>query len=344
MCLTLLTSCAEQIEQDIPPHIFQVGPTSNPTSKFFHSSRVRATVQFVRTLIARQALIDGFEANPSPSEEEIDSATSKACRLSVDTIKTYSRLRHMGHLRFCGFQAVSHLTAAGHTLIACMLRNSNLAFEHRPDLLTAIDILLVFSSPFPSAKTVAQLLVQLSRTLDYRHGSNSQSEAAAIRVLARKFAPPPPPNRCSETSASEQSTISTTPASSFGHPIWQNGENTTIQQLEPEALPFKNFVGAGTSAKPSADGPHPNYSSLIVDTLGPSQSAHPGEISATFAITTDELVTGWGLSSPSVLLANEPHQWVMHNPVSLGNATVKVDSVWEDGIFSFLNDGLFDSL
>lgn len=118
-------------------------------------------------------------------------ATSEACRLSVDTVKTYSRLRHLGLLRMCGFHAVSHVTAAAHTLIACMMRSSNLAFEHRPDLLTAIDILLVFSSTFPYVETVAQLLVQLSRNLDHNHGSNSQSEAVAIRVLARRMARSP---------------------------------------------------------------------------------------------------------------------------------------------------------
>jgi hypothetical protein len=275
--------------------------------------------------MARQALIDGLEANPPPSEEEIESATSEACRLSIDIIKTYSRLRHTGHLRFCGFQAVSHITAAAHTLIACMLRNSNVAFEHRPDLLTAIDLLLVFSSPFPSAKTVAQLLVQVSRTVDYRHGSTTQTEAAAIRVLARKFAPPPP-NYYSQTSASEEHpAVSKSPASSpFGLP---SSENATIQQLDPEAFPLKNVQS--------------NHSSLILDTLAPSQSSHSAQVLPNF---TDELATNWGLSSPSTSLINESHQSAIHNPIPIGNAAAELDSSWEDGIFSFLNDGLFDIL
>ncbi|RAO70505.1 uncharacterized protein BHQ10_006517 [Talaromyces amestolkiae] len=126
----------DQIERDLPPFLSQIDSSSNPNSKFFHSSRVRATCQFVRTLMARQALIDGLEANPPPSEEEIDSATSEACHLSIDIIKTYSRLRHTGHLRFCGFQAVSHITAAAHTLIASQLifcSSSHLP-SHRPNL------------------------------------------------------------------------------------------------------------------------------------------------------------------------------------------------------------------
>jgi hypothetical protein len=287
--------------------------------------------------MARQALIDGLEANPPPSEEEINSATSEACRLSIDIIKTYSRLRHTGHLRFCGFQAVSYITAAAHTLIACMLRNSNVAFEHRPDLLTAIDLLLAFSSPFPSAKSAAQLLVQVSRTVDNRHGSTSQSEAAAIRVLARKFAPPPPSNY-PQAGASEQQAAS----SSIRPSVWPSGGNAaTTQQLDSEAFPFRNPVGAGFSA----DRPQSNNSSLILDTLAPTPSAHSAQIVPNFATTiTEELATSWGLSSPSTSLVNESDQWATHNPLPINTAAVEMDSSWEDGIFSFLNDGLFDMM
>ncbi|QKX55394.1 uncharacterized protein TRUGW13939_02487 [Talaromyces rugulosus] len=330
------------IERDLPPYLSQVDATVNPASKTFHASRVRATVQFVRTLIARQALIDGFEANPSPTEVEFDSATFKACHLSIDIIKTYSRLRHTGHLRFCGFQAVSHVTAAAHTLIACMLRNSDSAFEYRPDLLTAIDLLLAFSAPFPSAKTIAQLLVQISRTLDYRHGSTSETEAAAIRVLARKFAPPLPKCSSRANASERQQAVSKTPAlSSLRPPLWQYGANTAIQQLDSEALPIKHFVNAGIFAD---DGPRSNYSSLTMDTLAAPQSAHPGEVTPNFAVTTEDLVSSWGLSSSFTSLANEPHQWAMNNPLSVGSTAMKVDSAWEDGVFSFLNDGLFNNL
>lgn len=336
-----MINTSQQIERDLPPYLSQIDITPNPTSKFFYSSRVRATVQFVRTLIARQALIDGLDANPPPPiEEEIDSATSEACRISIDIIKTYSRLRHTGHIRFCSFQAVSHLTAAAHTLIACMLKNSNLAFEHRPDLLTAIDLLLVFSSPFPSAKTVVQLLVQVSRTLDYRHGSTSQNEAAAIRVLARKFAPPTtiPNYHPNQLDVSEQQQPAS--SSSFGAPLWQSSENTTNQQqLAPQALPSKNFVSAGFS------GNRNSHSSLILDTLAPSRSSHSVEIPPNFAIAAGEAAAGWDLSSPSTSLDNESHPWAMPNPtIPVGNTSMAVESSWEDGVFSFLNDGLFDIL
>ena len=290
--------------------------------------------------MARQALIDGFEADRPPSEEEINSATSEACRLSIDIIKTYSRLRHTGHLRFCGFQAVSHITAAAHTLIACMLRNSNVAFEHRPDLLTAIDLLLVFSSPSPSAKSVAQVLVQVSRAVDHRHGSTSQSEAAAIRVLARKFAPPPT-NNYPQTGASEQQSA----PSSLGPSSWLSTENTaTMQQPGPEALQFRNLVGAGLSAD-RADRPQSNNSSSILDTLAPAPSTHPAQLPPNSSIpTAEELAAGWSLFSPSTSFANDSDQWATHNPLPINNAAEDMDSSWEDGIFSFLNDGLFDMM
>lgn len=164
----MLTSVAcgvWQIERHLPSYLSQKGATPSATLSFLYSCHVSTVFQFVRTLIARQALIDELEAGVDPTGEDVSLATLEACRLSVDTVKTYSRLRHVGLLRFCGFHAVSHITAAAHTLIACMLRSPNLALGHRPDLLTAIDILLVFSSLFPYAETVSQLLVRLSRNL-----------------------------------------------------------------------------------------------------------------------------------------------------------------------------------
>jgi len=303
--LSIINGWVEQIERDLPPYLSLVGATPHPASNFFHSCRVRTTLQFVRTLIARQALIDELETSPTPSKEETGFATSEACRLSVDTVKTYSRLRHLGLLRFCGFHAVSHVTAAAHTLIACMLRSSNLAFEHRPDLLTAIDLLLIFSSPFPYVETVAQLLVQLSRTLDYNHGSNSQSEAVAVRVLARRMARSP---------SSVEPPLST-PA--FSWPSWK-GDST--QRVDTEPL-FRQGIGAGPSHASSSY----NQSSISDTALPP---AHPEETS-TFITTHD--TSAWLSLQPTESV--EP-QWI-HNASD--------DAVWEDS-FSFLNDGLFSKL
>ena len=180
-----------QIERHLPPYLSQAGVMPSAAPKYLYVCRVRAAFLFVKTLIARQSLVEELDSGVEPTGEETTEATLEACRLSVDTVKTYSRLRHHGILHACGFHAVSHVTAAAHTLIACMLRSSDLAIEHRPNLLTAIDILLVFSSIYPRAETVGQLLVQLSRNLDHNNGSNTQSETVAIRVLARRMARSP---------------------------------------------------------------------------------------------------------------------------------------------------------
>ncbi|OCF54409.1 hypothetical protein L486_07957 [Kwoniella mangroviensis CBS 10435] len=186
--------CLDEIEQSLPPYLVRSSLPSDTSLNliFLQSSRLGSTLLFIRTLIARQSLIDDFERSPGPLANPSES-TLVACHLSVDIVKTYSRLRHFGFLQYCNFTAVSHLTAASHTLIACMLRSPNLAFEHRPDLLSAIDMLILFSSRFPCARTVAQLLVQLSRTLDLSSGdtSGTSSEALATRVLARKMAVSP---------------------------------------------------------------------------------------------------------------------------------------------------------
>lgn len=279
--------------------------TSNPTLGFFFSCRVRTIFQFVRTLIARQALIDELEAGSGTSKDRTSFATSEACGLSVDTVKTYARLRHLGLLRLCGFLAVSHVTAAAHTLIACMLRSSNLAFEHRPDLLTAIDILLVFSSPFPDVETVTQLLVQLSRTLDHNHGSNTQSEAVAIRVLARRMARSP--------SRAEGSLL--TPVST-----WASWKGDFTQRAGTENL-FKHSVGAES---PIVSG-STNQSSVSDSTHLP---AHRDDMSM-FNTATDS--SAW-LSS--IRMDSVESQWMY----SASDHAVLGDS------FSFLNDGLFSKL
>ncbi|KAF7561742.1 hypothetical protein G7046_g2399 [Stylonectria norvegica] len=295
----------DEIEQQLPPYLSQVSATPNATLSFLFSCRVRTVLQFVRTLVARQALIDELESGVEPTGEEASLATLEACRLSVDTVKTYSRLRHLGLLPYCGFYAVSHVTAAGHTLIACMLRSANLALEHRPDLLTAIDILLVFSSLFPHAKTVAQLLVQLSRNLDHNHGSNTQSEAVAIRVLARRMARSP--------SAEEFRRF--TPALSW--PSWKGdfSERIDAEPLFKQAIRIKPPTTSTSFSQPYA----------VDSTYLPAHRNEP----TIFSATDTEL--SWPSSTAAGPL--EP-QW-------MSNASDH--TVWGHS-FSFLNDGLFSKL
>lgn len=250
-------------------------------------------------------LESGADGDRAGAGEDATPATLEACRLSVDTVKTYSRLRHLGLLRFCGFHAVSHVTAAAHTLIACMLRSSHLTLEHRPDLLTAIDILLVFSSLFPHAETVAQLLVQLSRNLDHSHGSNTQSEAVAIRVLARRMA---------RSSSVEEAPV-------LAPPLFP-AERTDVEPI------LRQGIGNRSSFLPAPH--HQSYSSD-----SPLQPASRDE-STIYSTTADDIESSW-LSSmavdPLLLDPLEPH-W-MYNASG--------HTVWGDS-FSFLNDGLFSKL
>ncbi|EXJ84012.1 hypothetical protein A1O3_04679 [Capronia epimyces CBS 606.96] len=373
----------DKIERDLPPYLSQAGVTPNPSSNFFHSCRVRTTLQFVRTLIARQALMDELEleAGPGPGpgpskEKEVEegeeeeqtetqtgsglgsgsvSATYEACRLSVDTVKTYSRLRHLGLLRFCGFHAVSHVTAAAHTLIACMLRSSNLAFEHRPDLLTAIDLLLVFSSPFPYVETVAQLLVQLSRTLDHNHGSDSQSEAVAIRVLARRMARSPSRSRSMSMSTSRSRPIMAESSTSRSRP-------------DPPDSRFKHAVGVGVGSQgPSHAHAHPqrsshpsaysapstststyNHSSLSNTSAIPIPPPHPPPPLRGDASTSTSTSITTNANANANANSNETSAWISLLPTDSVEPQgiihhPSADAVWEDS-FSFLNDGLFSKL
>lgn len=300
MKVKTVVNSLQQIEQDLPPYLSQE-VTPNQAPNFLHSSRIRTTLQFVRTLIARQALIDELETGNTPPKEETSFATSEACRLSVDTVKTYSHLRHLGFLRFCGFHAVSHITAAAHTLIACMFRSSSLAFEYRPDLLTAIDVLLVFSSPFPYVETVAQQLVQLSRTLDFRHGSNTQSEAVAIRILARRMARP-------------SSNIESHPVNQFG-----KGDSTLRFDLEP-ILQVSGAVGSHAS-------PTYHHSQF---TNNPLQGAHSEDATTSTSIATHDASAWLSLQSTDSV---EP-QWMQ----TVSDDAVWEDSFsfLNDGLFNKL--------
>lgn len=301
----IIDDSGKQIEQDLPAYLTQFGWTPDPASMFFHSCQVRTTLQFVRTLIARQALIEELDAEIVVSKEEASFATSEACRLSVDTVKIYSRLRHLGLLRLCGFHAVCYISAAAHTLIACMRRNSDLAFEHRPDLLTAIDILHVFSSPFPYAEKVARLLVELSRTLDHSHGSNSQSEAVAIRVLARRMA---------------QSPTRTEPPPSTPGLSGPSRQDGTTSRVDTESLLVQPVVAGQSTAASS-------YTHSSISETAPPP-AHRRD-TASFNTSSDN--PAWLFLKPT---ESVDQHWVHNASDGAG---------WEDG-FSFLNDGLFSKL
>ncbi|WRT68787.1 uncharacterized protein IL334_005767 [Kwoniella shivajii] len=297
--------CLDEIEHTLPPYIARPTLPSDRSLNldFLQSSRLWTTILFVRTLIARQAFIDELEGTPGPSQEPSESILT-ACHLSVDIVKIYARLRYYSLLQYCSFHAVSHLTAASHTLIACMLQNPNLTFEHRPDLLSAIDMLLLCSSRFPCAKPVAQLLVQLSRALDLSSGGGygTSNEALAIRVLARKMAASP---------ASEVQTSHTRPVipPSPVHPSTESSE-----QFESDWLVRAAHRGSPTTFLQCDDRTFPSLSEAVGSAYSFSQLPRQG--------------------SPRVLPAGE-HAW--NNQESN-----EIFSEWGDN-FSFLNDGLFDA-
>lgn len=117
-------------------------------------------------------------------------------------------------LQQCSFDAVSHLAAAGHTLLACMMREPHLAFEHRPELLSVIDILLVVGNRYPCAENASKLLFQLSRRLDYHPGGAAGGiDAGGVRIMARK---PGTSSTVSRSPSSSSPSGSTSPLSESG--------------------------------------------------------------------------------------------------------------------------------
>lgn len=177
----------DRIEADLPPFLQHDSSSTSTalTSDRHQPALLAATILFIRTLFQRQSII--IDRRHIKASE----VASDAASLSQRTIKLYDRLRHFGHLPSCSYNAVSHLTAAGHTLIAAIRAQPELALEHRPDLLIAIDLLNQLSSRYTSASQVAALLSDLCKVFDKRSGDTASRERTAIRVLARRMARSP---------------------------------------------------------------------------------------------------------------------------------------------------------
>ncbi|ODN83758.1 hypothetical protein L202_01849 [Cryptococcus amylolentus CBS 6039] len=186
----------QEIERSLPPYLREERvPSNNEVSvHYIVSSRIRSSLLFVRILMARQALVEEFESSSHTGSPAPTDATITACRLSIDCISMYARLKHLDYLQYSGFYSVSHITAAAHTLIACMVRSTQLAQAHRQELMSAIDLLRLLSRRFTCSEPAAVLLLDLTKSLDLNNrqgGSSSDREAVAIRVLARKMAVSP---------------------------------------------------------------------------------------------------------------------------------------------------------
>jgi hypothetical protein len=209
-------------------------------------------------------------------------------------------------LQHCGFSAASHLTAAGHTLIACMLRSSDLAFEHRPDLLTAIDLVSLFADRYPCVESAAQLLVQLSRTLDLAANGGGRHETAGIRVLARKMSASPSTRAPIEVNAPAHS-----PTVAMSGPLdWHRTFQATQSASSlPSAEKLDNRLTATQKLSRSLDEAGSITVTAVTNALG---------ISSSFNMSSD---LG---AEPVVFPTTDPNSFA-----GLGDN------------FSFLNDGLF---
>ncbi|KAM0755493.1 hypothetical protein T439DRAFT_4590 [Meredithblackwellia eburnea MCA 4105] len=197
--LTRASMRLDKIQANLPAPLSTASQDLEEESRevLFHSLRVSTTFQFIRTILSRQQIVDEISESqvppPSQNGRTACSIDRMACESSVSITKTFAKLRHFGLLPMCSFDSVSHLAAAGHTLICCMIREPRLALDFRPDLLTAIDILLVLSERFPCAETASKLLFQLSRKLDHKSNFASSAESTGVRIMARKVNPPSEP-------------------------------------------------------------------------------------------------------------------------------------------------------
>ncbi|WVQ72168.1 hypothetical protein IAR50_001713 [Cryptococcus sp. DSM 104548] len=183
----------QEIERTLPPYLREerVPPNNEVSINYIVSSRIRSSILFVRILMARQALIEEFETLSHTGSPSPTNAILTACQLSIDCVSMYARLKNLDYLQYSGFYSVSHITAAAHTLIACMVRSTQVAQAHRQDLMSAIDLLKLLSRRFTCSEPAAVLLLDLTKSLDVNNrqgGTSSDREAVAIRVLARKMA------------------------------------------------------------------------------------------------------------------------------------------------------------
>lgn len=266
---------------------------------FLQSLRISTTCQFIRTLIARQRFVEELEETQPGFRS---SASKEACDLSLSIIRSYSKSRHFGLLQFFNFHAVSHLVCAGHTLLACMMNDSNTAFEYRPELLIAIDVLLVFKARYPSSETAAHMLIQLSRRLDYTSGASGGSDSAKVRILARK----PTPSSTLPSSGSQG----------------------------PERVDFDWLVKAAEGRAIE----HPllaEQSQWMLPSGPPIPQANPAFLQSADPYSGNHLPTGDGHENDWEGLLNG--KGLVFTPDGFFN----VDATWEDNNFSFLNDGLF---
>ncbi|KAL1404830.1 hypothetical protein Q8F55_008440 [Vanrija albida] len=174
--------------------------------------RVNAAITFARVLIAREALVAELDA-PAPPTPDVQVhlepppvispthaqprtpgkslATRAAVRLSLSLLQIYTHYRRQGLLQHADYTAVTHLTAAAHTLLSGMVRSADVLHDHRADLVSIVELLGALSARFPVAEAEARLIAEVGRRLD---SGGKEVRGLALRMLARtdtaKVAPP----------------------------------------------------------------------------------------------------------------------------------------------------------
>jgi hypothetical protein len=111
---------------------------SKDSLRILQAHRIVVAMNFIRTIIARQRIVADIDSNweKTGSGDEAELPTQRvAYTASRSTINSYSVLARLNLLDFFNFQTVLHLSTAGHTLLACMLKNRDLQPEYM-DLVT----------------------------------------------------------------------------------------------------------------------------------------------------------------------------------------------------------------
>lgn len=126
----------DKAESLTPPHLVLANVREDAAANSQHvlqAHRISVAINFARTLIVRQRIVADIDNNWDQTDEVQDGmdrgvgpAQRIACAASKSTVDSYSELERLGLLGFFNFQAVLHLMTAGHTLLACMLKERSL--------------------------------------------------------------------------------------------------------------------------------------------------------------------------------------------------------------------------
>lgn len=229
--------------------------------------KVNAAITFARVLIAREALVAELDAPPAPTPSEVHQvhhleppviisptnpgaprtpgkslATRAAVRLSLSLLQIYSHFRNQGLLQHADYTAVTHLTAAAHTLLTGMVRSADVLHDHRGDLVSIVELLGALSARFPVAEAEARLIAEVGRRLD---SGGKEVRGLALRMLARTDTQRPP-----QVQVPQGSTVPLPPVAP-PHPDLarrESGESNASNASRGSVVSFASSAGAVSAA------------------------------------------------------------------------------------------------